>query len=154
MVSWYLRYHILVSVVMAWFLAQSIKTMLYLYLEKEFKPERLVGSGGMPSSHSATVCSLAVVSACSFGIESFEFAISFVLAIIVMHDAMGVRLEAGRQARILNALMEEIKSNSENILFEQHLKEFIGHTPTQVVAGAILGILVGLGNELIYSSIS
>lgn len=148
----YLQYHILIAVVMGWLVAQLLKTVLYFYLEKEFKPERLIGSGGMPSSHASTVCSLAVASAYNYGIGSFQFAITLVVAIIVMHDAMGVRLETEKQAKILNAMMEEIKSSSDNELFEQHLKEFVGHTPTQVLVGAIVGILVGMATQLIYTA--
>lgn len=150
--AWYLEYHILVAVVMGWLLAQLLKTLLYFYLEKRFSPERLIGSGGMPSSHSATVCSLIVTSAFNYGLYSFEFVISLVLGIIVMHDAMGVRLETQKQAKILNAMMEELKSQSDNKLFEQHLKEFVGHTPTQVLAGGILGVIVGLVAQLVYES--
>lgn len=152
--EWYLDYHILITVIMGWLVAQLLKTLLYFYLEKKFSPERLIGSGGMPSSHSSTVCTLAVTSAFNFGLESFEFVISLVLAIIVMHDAMGVRLETEKQARVLNALMEELRSSSNNELFEQHLKEFVGHTPTQVLAGAVLGIIVGFLGQVIYTYIS
>ena len=107
-------------------------------------PERLIGSGGMPSSHSSTVCALAVSTAFIYTIHSFEFSISLVLAIIVMHDAMNVRLETGKQAQIINAMLKDNPFNWKGDVFEQHLKELVGHTPTQVVCGALFGIIVAL----------
>ncbi len=133
---------ILISVVIAWAGAQLIKTLLTLWIEKKFVPERLIGSGGMPSSHSSTVCALALSTAFLYSVHSFEFAISLVLAMIVMHDAMNVRLETGKQARIINAMIEENPFEWKGEVFEQHLKELVGHTPTQVVCGALFGIIV------------
>jgi acid phosphatase family membrane protein YuiD len=135
---------ILISVVIAWAGAQIIKTLLILWIEKRFVPERLLGSGGMPSSHSATVCALAVSTAFLYTIHSFEFSISLVLAIIVMHDAMNVRLETGKQAKVLNAMIKENPFEWQGDVFEQHLKELVGHTPTQVVCGALFGIIVAV----------
>ena len=135
---------ILISVVIAWAGAQLIKTLLILWIEKRFVPERLLGSGGMPSSHSATVCALAVSTAFLYTIHSFEFSISLVLAIIVMHDAMNVRLETGKQAKVLNAMIKENPFEWQGDVFEQHLKELVGHTPTQVVCGALFGIIVAV----------
>ena len=107
-------------------------------------PERLIGSGGMPSSHSSTVCALATSTLIIYSVHSFEFTISLVLAMIVMHDAMNVRLETGKQAQILNAMLKENPFEWEGEVFEQHLKELVGHTPTQVVCGALFGIVVAL----------
>lgn len=135
---------ILISVVIAWAGAQIIKTLLTLWIDKKFVPERLIGSGGMPSSHSSTVCALAVSTAFIYTIHSFEFSISLVLAIIVMHDAMNVRLETGKQAQIINAMLKDNPFNWKGDVFEQHLKELVGHTPTQVVCGALFGIIVAL----------
>ncbi len=135
---------VMATVVTAWALAQIIKTLIILRIEHRFVPERLIGSGGMPSSHSATVCSLATSAAYMYSIHSFEFTISFVLAIIVMHDAMGVRLETGKQAKVLNALLEENPFKWEGEVLENHLKELVGHTPLQVFAGALLGIIVAV----------
>lgn len=135
---------ILVSVIIAWAGAQLIKTMLTLWIEKRFVPERLIGSGGMPSSHSSTVCALATSTLIIYSVHSFEFTISLVLAMIVMHDAMNVRLETGKQAQILNAMLKENPFEWEGEVFEQHLKELVGHTPTQVVCGALFGIVVAL----------
>lgn len=135
---------ILISVVIAWFGAQLIKTLITLWMEKKFVPERLIGSGGMPSSHSSTVCALAVSTAFLYSVHSFEFSISLVLALIVMHDAMNVRLETGKQAQIINAMIKDNPFNWKGEVFEQHLKELVGHTPTQVVCGALFGVLVAL----------
>lgn len=124
-----------------WFLAQVIKTFIHFLLLKEFRAERLVGSGGMPSSHSATVCALACAAFYEHGSDSFAFAISLTLAIIVMHDAMGVRRETGIQAKLLNDMVHifEDMGRSELSTYDK-LKEFVGHTPLQVLVGALLGI--------------
>ena len=109
-----------------------------------------MGSGGMPSSHSSTVCALVVSSGLCYGVSSFEFAVSFILAAIVMYDATGVRRETGKQAKLLNMIMEQdiFKLNMEQ--FQEKLKEFVGHTPLQVFAGAILGVILALLVNLMY----
>lgn len=135
---------ILITVVAAWASAQLIKTLLTLWIERRFVPERLFGPGGMPSSHSSTVCSLAVSTAILYSIHSFEFCISLVLAMIVMHDAMNVRLETGKQAKILNEMLKNNPLSIKGEVFEEQLKELVGHTPTQVVCGALLGVVVAL----------
>ena len=131
---------ILVSAVVGWTVAQVLKTLIDCALNKSFNAERLVGSGGMPSSHSATVCALTTAAA----LESFEFAVSFVLAMVVMYDAIGVRRETGKQAKLLNSILMEnpLKLNAE--VLQEKLKEYVGHTPLQVLAGAILGIGLSL----------
>ena len=133
-----------------WVVAQLLKTIIDCMLNKSFSPERLVGSGGMPSSHSSTVCALVVSSGLCFGVSSFEFAVSFILAAIVMYDATGVRRETGKQAKLLNMIMEQdiFKLNMEQ--FQEKLKEFVGHTPLQVFAGAILGVILALLVNLMY----
>ena len=103
----------------------------------------MVGSGGMPSSHAATVCALATATGLEYGADSFAFAIAIILAIIVMHDARGVRWETGVQARILNEMMDVFRSMGTKMTAEEKLKEFVGHTPLQVIVGAVLGILIG-----------
>lgn len=130
------------SAVSGWFIAQLLKTLIYGIINKSFNPERMVGSGGMPSSHSATVCALTTAAALEFGLGSPEFAISAILAIIVMYDARGVRLETGIQAQVINEIMDIINTMGKKISYEEKLKEFIGHTPLQVLVGAILGILI------------
>lgn len=128
-----------------WLVAQVSKTVIYCILTKEFRLERLVGSGGMPSSHSATVCALTVAACYEFGAASFEFAVSLLVAIIVMHDAMGVRRETGKQAELLNDILRifEDMGRSE-ISAHNKMKEFVGHTPLQVLIGALLGILIAI----------
>ncbi|MDE6699704.1 MAG: divergent PAP2 family protein [Acetatifactor sp.] len=134
------------SAASGWLVAQVLKTIIHLFFTKQFVAERLVGSGGMPSSHSATVCALTTATAFEYGGGSFEFTISLILAIIVMYDAMGVRRETGIQAKLLNDILETFAEmgRSELSAYEK-LKEFVGHTPLQVLAGAILGILIATG---------
>ena len=131
----------LITAIFAWFIAQVIKTIIYYIINKEIRLERLVGDGGMPSGHSATVCSLAGLSLLMYGPGSYEFAISALLAIIVCHDAMGVRREVGKQAVLTNEMIAIIeKLAKEEELSEIELKEFVGHTPLQVVIGGSIGI--------------
>lgn len=141
---------VLVSSVIGWVIAQFLKTILDIALNKNFNPERLVGSGGMPSSHSATVCALVVSSGFCYGLSSFEFAVSFVLAAVVMYDAIGVRQETGKQSRLLNKIMEQNLLKLDNHELQERLKEFVGHTPLQVLAGAILGICVAVIVDFYY----
>ena len=151
---------------LAWFAAQFIKTFLCYVSTKKINWERMVGSGGMPSSHSSLVCAIAVGMAKKVGYAAPEFALSVALAGIVMYDAMGVRRAAGEQAKVLNkmvidfkelfqALKEEFdaRARGEEFLEEETgpdgkkrkaLKEFLGHTPLEVLCGAILGILIAV----------
>lgn len=133
----------LITGMSAWFLAQLTKTIIHAIINKKFVLERMVGDGGMPSGHSATVTSLAVISALTFGFGSFQFAVTALLAIIVCHDAMGVRLETGKQAQIINEMIEAFEIWTKKDLPEIKLKEFVGHTPIQVIAGILIGILDG-----------
>lgn len=137
-----LQNKILISALSGWFFAQILKTLIHLLFTKKFVAERLVGSGGMPSSHSATVCALSTSALMIYGIGSFEFAISFILAVIVMHDAMGVRRETGIQAKVLNELIEVFADMGSDMPTQDKLKEFVGHTPLQVLVGALLGITI------------
>ena len=126
----------------SWFWAQLIKTILHAVVTKRVDFTRLVGDGGMPSGHSATVSSLATAAALVYGLGSFEFAIALVFAIVVCKDAMGVRLETGKQAAIINDIVEAFNVlTSEEKLPDAKLKEFVGHTPLQVIAGILLGIV-------------
>lgn len=136
---------ILMSAVIGWGVAQVLKTIIHILVTRKFDPERLVGTGGMPSSHSATVCGLATATYINFGPGSAEFAIAVILAIVVMYDALGVRRETGKQAVILNEMMELFNNmGSDKVSFETKLKEFVGHSPLQVAAGAILGVVLGI----------
>ena len=147
---------VLLAGITGWASAQVIKAILYAILNKEFRLERLFGDGGMPSGHSATVSAMVMMALLHYGVGSFEFAITTMLAIIVMHDAMGVRLETGRQAEVINeltALFEEVvdefnaeetlEKKFQKVFSEDKLKEYVGHTPIQVIAGCLLGLLVG-----------
>ncbi len=132
---------ILVSSVIAWTIAQVLKTAIDSWLNRRFLAERLVGSGGMPSSHSSIVCGLTVSTALVYGIGTFEFSICFVLAAVVMYDAIGVRRETGKQSKLLNLILEQNLFELDEDQFHEKLKEFVGHTPLQVFAGAVLGIV-------------
>lgn len=196
--------HVLNAALLAWFLAQLIKTILTLIITKKLQLERMFGAGGMPSAHSATVCALTVAMSRATGVASPEFAISVLFAAVVMYDAMGVRRAAGEHARVINAMLDEwdvqlngfiafykktmkqhpllsklipsetsakeekseseneqeLENKTENIeyppikhtdargrefeLENVELKEFLGHTPIEVMAGALLGITVAL----------
>ena len=127
-----------------WIVAQILKTIIHLWFNRKFVAERLVGSGGMPSSHSSTVCALATAVGIECGGDSFEFALAGILAIIVMYDAMGVRRETGIQAKVLNEMMEILTTMGKPMSVEEKLKEFVGHTPIQVLMGALLGVLIGV----------
>ncbi len=136
--------NVLVAALAAWTIAQLAKVILYTIVNKEFKFERLVGSGGMPSSHAATVCALMTAAAKEFGAGSFEFAISFVLAAVVLYDARGVRLETGKQAITISAIIDHfLKEGTIIEMPEIELKELIGHTPFQVLIGSVMGIGIG-----------
>lgn len=130
---------ILLSAVAGWFVAQILKTIIHVLVTKSFDPERLVGTGGMPSSHSATVCGLATAVGINYGTSGIEFALAFTFAIIVMYDALGVRRETGKQAKILNEMMGIFSKMGTEMSNEDRLKEFVGHTPFQVIVGALIG---------------
>lgn len=123
--------------VLSWFIAQAGKIFTNYFQTKEFDIGKLIGSGGMPSSHSALVMSLAVRIGRVFGFDSVHFAISMILSFIVMYDAAGVRRDAGKQAKAINMLFQH-----SDITFEEQLRELVGHTPIQVFAGAILGGII------------
>lgn len=142
---------IFISAATAWLIAQILKTLIHAFLTKDFDLERMYGSGGMPSSHSSTVTALATSCYFVHGAASSEFAISVILAIIVMYDARGVRRETGIQAKVLNNLMELLADiHNELMPIDEKLKEFVGHTPLQVVAGAILGLVIACTTHLFY----
>ncbi len=135
---------LLMAPVTAWLIAQVIKTVIFIYFNKKFVAERLVGGGGMPSSHSATVCALSTITFLKFGVNSFEFAMAAIFALVTMYDAMGVRRETGRQGEVINDMVELFKNMGNVIGPDKALKELIGHSPLQVAVGAVLGILVSL----------
>ena len=130
---------ILTVSLLAWFVAQVLKTLINFILLGKFQLERMWGDGGMPSAHSATVCAMVIATARCEGIDSAIFAVACVVAIITMHDAMGVRHE--------NQMIDqwiEVSEKNAPFLQNMHLKEMVGHTPLQVVAGFLVGLVVGL----------
>jgi acid phosphatase family membrane protein YuiD len=131
----------LITGISSWFFAQVIKTILFWKINKKLDWGRMFGDGGMPSGHSATVTSVAVLVGLVCGPGSVEFAISFILAIIVCHDATGVRRETEKQAFIITELVKAFEELGEDKLPEVKLKKFVGHTPVQVTAGILLGII-------------
>ena len=138
---------VLVTAISASLTAQLIKVLLNLFIFHRFIAERMWGAGGMPSSHSATVCAMVVATGRYCGVNSAVFAVAAVLSIIVMYDAMGVRYETGEQAKLLNRMFAEwMDQESEALPFLKNgkkLKEMVGHTPIEVLTGAVLGILIG-----------
>ncbi len=126
--------------IFSWFLAQLIKFIQYFVQHRVVDFRKFVSSGGMPSSHSAISVCLSTVLGIQYGFDSGLFALSVVLAFIVMADAAGVRRAAGKQAEVLNKLVY----HSEEIKLEKELKVLLGHTPIQVFSGAALGILIGV----------
>ncbi len=140
-----LKNPLLITAVSSWLIAQVIKTVIHAIIYKKWDIARLFGDGGMPSGHSATVTSLALISGLIYGFGSFQFAVTAVLAIIVCHDATGVRQETGKQAVIINELVRAFEALTTEDLPEVKLKEFVGHTPVQVIAGTLVGVLNAVG---------
>ena len=132
----------LIAPFMIWLLIQSFKLIWDLVTTHKFNFKRILGAGGMPSSHSAVVTSLATMIGKTQGITSPIFALSVIFAFIVMYDAAGVRRAAGKQAKLLNKLIET--PGLSNIQVQEKLVEVLGHTPVQVLVGAIIGIVAGL----------
>jgi len=127
----------------AWFIAQTLKVVSIIISDKKLDFTRFVGSGGMPSSHSSFIVALAVVVGKNLGYDSVEFGMSVAIALIVMYDAAGVRRAAGKHAEVLNKLTR-VLSGQEKMHFDEDLKELLGHTPLEVLMGALLGIFLGL----------
>ena len=135
--------YMLMSAIVAWLIAQIFKIFTGVYRDRHVNLSLLLFStGGMPSSHSATVLALTTAAALGEGVGTPVFAICAILSIIVIIDATGVRYETGKQAKMLNKIVKEMFTDTEHA--EVHFKEFIGHTPLQVFVGAILGIVVGV----------
>ena len=140
-----LKNRILIAGCVAWLLSQIAKLIIHLIIHKRLVWERLLGDGGMPSSHSATVTAVAVTAGLRCGWDSPIFAVAAVLALIVMHDAMGVRLETGKQAKVINDIVQTLQARGRGELTPvETLKEFVGHTGPQVIVGALSGILTAV----------
>jgi len=136
------RNYVFGSTVAAWLIAQSIKVVLGIFREKRFNFRWFVGTGGMPSSHAAGVSALATSIGVAYGFDSALFAVTLVFALIVLFDAQGVRYSSGKQAEILNKMLDDIYWKKR--LDDKELKEFLGHTPVEVFAGIALGIIISL----------
>lgn len=130
-----------------WFIVQSCKVIIDLIKSKKLNVKRLWGAGGMPSSHSALMTSLATTVAFTEGLESPLFAVSVIMAGVVMYDAAGVRRAAGKQARVLNQIIE---SEGKNINIQEKLIELLGHTPVEVIAGAFVGVFIATLLKLVW----
>lgn len=135
--------YVLMSAVLGWFIAQFLKIFTVLFTTKKFHIKYMFTNGGMPSSHSSTVLALCIACGIQEGVGSAYFAIAAVLAVIVMNDAFGVRYETGKQATILNRITKELFAGNTDGVNTQ-LKELVGHTPFQVLMGALLGIVVAV----------
>lgn len=134
---------ILITSVLAWFIAQTIKVVHTLIRDKRVDFTRMFGSGGMPSSHASFTVSLATAIGMEMGFSGVEFALAAAFSIVVMYDATGIRRSAGEQAAILNRIVERFGKETLQDTGKK-LKELLGHTPKQVFAGAILGIFVAI----------
>ena len=138
--------YILSVALTSWLVAQVLKTIINFIMIGKFDIERMWGAGGMPSAHSATVCSMTIACGRYVGVHSPTFAIALVLAAIVMYDAMGVRRETGEQAKVLNRMISDwmdVFADSNPVFADRKLKEMVGHTPIEVLSGAILGVVMG-----------
>ncbi len=135
--------HVLFAALISWFVAQALKIPIYHHVEHVWDFSRFHGSGGMPSSHSAMVTGTSVMIGGLYGFDSGLFALSVVLAMIVMYDAAGVRRETGTQATVINQILKDMLLNGKKISDEE-LKELVGHTPLEVAGGALTGLLVAV----------
>jgi len=136
-----------VAPIFSFIVAQLLKYVVYAIQYKVLRKERLTGAGGMPSSHSSGVCTLITVMALSQGTQSPMFAIALIFGLVVMYDAAGVRRAAGLHAKVINVLRKSIDELDPDSAPSEEppkaLKEFVGHTPLEVLCGAILGVAIG-----------
>lgn len=144
MINEFLNNKVLWTVVIAWLVAQVSKVCTHAVVYKSFDIKRLVGDGGMPSCHSAVVASMTTYIGLEYGYGSALFALSAVFAFIVMHDASGVRLETGKQAKVIKSISEILEDLTNTVIDDEKLKEFVGHTKLQVVVGCLVGIIVAI----------
>ncbi|MGE5308753.1 MAG: divergent PAP2 family protein [Deltaproteobacteria bacterium] len=137
-------YHnkIFITTLSAWVIAQTIKVIIGVIRQRRFDFRWFVGTGGMPSSHTAGASCLATAIGLSYGFDSVHFALAASFAIVVMFDAQGVRRASGRQAQILNRIMDDIYWQGK--IKEGRLRELIGHTPIEVIAGFVLGVAIAI----------
>ena len=136
------EYRYLIVPFATWFFIQLFKLIYDLITTKKFNFKRILGAGGMPSSHSAVVVALCTMIGKNYGVNSAIFGLSVVFAFVVMYDAAGVRRAAGKQAKLLNKIVQT--PGLSNVEVTEKLQEVLGHTPTQVFVGAFIGLVVGL----------
>lgn len=136
------RNRIFITTLSAWIIAQTIKVFMGVVVQKKFDFRWFVGTGGMPSSHASGASCLATAVGLEYGFDSAYFALAASFAIVVMFDAQGVRRSSGRQARILNKIMDDIYWQGK--IKENRLRELIGHTPMEVIAGFLLGTIIAV----------
>lgn len=129
---------------LGWFSAQGIKVVWTLIKEKRFDAERIMGSGGMPSSHSAAVVAATFAIGETVGYDNPLFALGAVISFIVMYDAANVRMESGKQAKVINRIIKEMTDHTFHIQMDKELRELLGHTYMEVVVGALLGLVIGV----------
>lgn len=137
-----MQYKYLIIPFAVWFFIQLFKLIYDLVTTRKFNFKRILGAGGMPSSHSAVVTSLATMIGVSQGFDSQMFALATIFAFVVMYDAAGIRRAAGKQAHILNKIVNT--PGLSGVEVTEKLQEVLGHTPKQVIVGAIIGVIVGL----------
>ena len=142
MIEFFEQFRFIIVPFSVWFLIQLFKVIWDLWTTKKFNFKRILGAGGMPSSHSAIVTALATMIGKEYGTDSAIFALSLVFASVVMYDAAGVRRAAGKQAKLLNKIVET--PGLTGVEVSEKLVEVLGHTPKQVIVGALIGIVVGL----------
>lgn len=140
--NFFTQYKFLIVPITVWLCIQVFKVIWDLVATHKFNFKRILGAGGMPSSHSAVVTSIATMIGKTQGIDSPIFALAMFFAFVVMYDAAGVRRAAGKQAKLLNKLVET--PGLSNIQVQEKLVEVLGHTPMQVIVGATIGVTVGL----------
>lgn len=146
----FLNNYLLISALVGWLVAQILKVFTGMFSKERFSLKKLLFSnGGMPSSHSATVMALTVAALICHGIGSAVFAVCMILSIIVMNDAVGVRQETGKQSKVINQIVREMSTGRPEDV-ETGLKELVGHTPLQVVLGAVTGAIVALALAFAY----
>ena len=140
-ISGLLHNHVLLAAILGWFLAQTLKIPIHYMVEREWDWHRFHGSGGMPSSHTSMVVSATIMIGALNGFDSMLFAAAAVFSSVVMYDATGVRRETGRQAVIINRILQDVLINGRKIS-NVELKELVGHKPTEVFGGALLGVAI------------
>ena len=138
-----LENRVLLCAALSWLTAQGLKVLLTLWMEKRLDWRRCFGMGGMPSSHTAFVFSLALMTGLKEGFGTTVFAVAFALMAVVIYDAMGVRAETGKQGAVLNRILREVLVEGQPIT-EQRLKELVGHTPLEVCGGVVVAIIMVL----------